>query len=158
MRTADSRSTIPRTTGTAASIPSSTSGKPGDSFASAQKKERSRRSAIFLLCFGYWNPVPRRTVRLKNSFEDGHMGILAWIVVGLVAGVLASLVMGGTGYGIIGDIVIGIVGAFIGGWLFSALGISTPFGGMGGTIFVAFIGAVVLLFILRLIRGSTRRI
>jgi uncharacterized membrane protein YeaQ/YmgE (transglycosylase-associated protein family) len=84
------------------------------------------------------------------------MGILAWIVVGLVAGVLASLVMGGTGYGIIGDIVIGIVGAFIGGWLFSMLGISTPFGGMGGTIFVAFIGAVVLLFILRLIRGSTR--
>ena len=69
------------------------------------------------------------------------MGILAWIVVGLVAGVLASLVMGGTGYGIIGDIVIGIVGAFIGGWLFSVLGISTPMGGMGGTIFVAFIGA-----------------
>ena len=55
------------------------------------------------------------------------MGILAWIVVGLVAGVLASLVMGGTGYGIIGDIVIGIVGAFVGGWLFRSLGISTPF-------------------------------
>ena len=65
------------------------------------------------------------------------MGILAWIVVGLVAGVLASLVMGGTGYGIIGDIVIGIVGAFVGGWLFTALGIASPFGGMGGTIFVA---------------------
>jgi uncharacterized membrane protein YeaQ/YmgE (transglycosylase-associated protein family) len=86
------------------------------------------------------------------------MGILAWIVVGLVAGVLASLVMGGTGYGIIGDIVIGICGAFIGGWLFTRLGISNPFGGMGGTIFVAFIGAIVLLLILRLIRGSTRRI
>ncbi len=86
------------------------------------------------------------------------MGIVAWIVVGLVAGVLASLVMGGTGYGIIGDIIIGIVGAFIGGWLFRSLGISTPFGGMGGIIFVAFIGAVVLLLILRLIRGSTRRI
>ena len=52
----------------------------------------------------------------------------------------------------------GIVGAFIGGWLFSMLGIATPFGGMGGTIFVAFIGAVVLLFILRLIRGSTRKV
>jgi uncharacterized membrane protein YeaQ/YmgE (transglycosylase-associated protein family) len=78
-------------------------------------------------------------------------GLLAWIVVGLVAGVLASLVMGG-GYGIIGDIVIGIVGAFIGGWLFSALGVSSPMGGMGGQIFVAFIGAVVLLFLLRLIR------
>ena len=81
----------------------------------------------------------------------GTMGIVAWIVVGLVAGVLASLVMGGTGYGI-------IVGAFIGGWLFGALGISTPIGGMGGTIFVAFIGAVVLLFVLRLIRGSTRKV
>ena len=85
------------------------------------------------------------------------MSILAWIVVGLVAGVLASLVMGGTGYGIIGDIVIGIVGAFVGGWLFTALGISTPLGGLGGTIFVAFIGAVVLLLILRLIRQGTRR-
>ena len=79
------------------------------------------------------------------------MSLLAWIVVGLVAGVLASLVMGG-GYGIIGDIVIGIVGAFIGGWLFSTLGVSSPIGGMGGQIFVAFIGAVVLLFLLRLIR------
>ncbi|HMG70854.1 MAG TPA: GlsB/YeaQ/YmgE family stress response membrane protein [Gemmatimonadaceae bacterium] len=86
------------------------------------------------------------------------MSIIAWLVVGLVAGVLASLVMGGTGYGIIGDIVIGIVGAFVGGWLFAKLGISTPFGGMGGTIFVAFIGAIVLLFILRLIRGSTRKV
>jgi uncharacterized membrane protein YeaQ/YmgE (transglycosylase-associated protein family) len=81
------------------------------------------------------------------------MSLLAWIVVGLVAGVLASLVMGG-GYGIIGDIVIGIVGAFIGGWLFSTLGVSSPIGGMGGTIFVAFIGAVVLLFLLRLIRRA----
>jgi uncharacterized membrane protein YeaQ/YmgE (transglycosylase-associated protein family) len=86
------------------------------------------------------------------------VSILAWVVVGLVAGVLASLVMGGTGYGIIGDIVIGIVGAFVGGWLFTALGISAPFGGMGGTIFVAFIGAVVLLLILRLIRRSTTRV
>ena len=83
------------------------------------------------------------------------MGILAWIVVGLVAGVLASLVMGGAGYGIIGDIVVGIVGAFIGGWLFNTVGIATPFG-MGGTIFVAFIGAVVLIFIHRLIRGGRR--
>jgi uncharacterized membrane protein YeaQ/YmgE (transglycosylase-associated protein family) len=86
------------------------------------------------------------------------MSILAWIVVGLVAGVLASLVMGGTGYGIIGDIVIGIVGAFVGGWLFTTLGISSPFGGMGGTIFVAFIGAVVLLLLLRLIRRGRTRI
>jgi uncharacterized membrane protein YeaQ/YmgE (transglycosylase-associated protein family) len=94
----------------------------------------------------------------NNLSRTDTMSLVAWLVVGLVAGVLASLVMGGTGYGIIGDIVIGIVGAFIGGWLFANLGISTPMGGMGGTIFVAFIGAVVLLFILRLIRGSTRKV
>ena len=80
------------------------------------------------------------------------MDILAWIIVGLIAGVLASLVVGG-GFGIIADIVIGIVGAFIGAWLFRALGVGTPFGGMAGTIFVAFVGAVVLLLILRAFRG-----
>ena len=85
------------------------------------------------------------------------MDILTWLIVGLVAGVLASMVMGGTGYGIVGDIIIGIVGAFVGGWLFSKLGVSTPFGGLAGTIFTAFIGAIVLLFVLRLIRGGTRR-
>jgi uncharacterized membrane protein YeaQ/YmgE (transglycosylase-associated protein family) len=85
------------------------------------------------------------------------MTILTWIIVGLVAGVLASLVMGGTGYGLIGDIIIGIIGAFVGGWLFRTLGVASPFGGLGGVIFVAFIGAVVLLFILRLIRGATWR-
>ena len=86
------------------------------------------------------------------------MSFLTWIIVGLIAGVLASIVMGGTGYGLIVDIIIGIVGAFVGGWLFSMLGAGVPFGGLAGTIFVAFIGAVVLLFILRLIRGGARRV
>jgi len=84
------------------------------------------------------------------------MDLLTWCIVGLVAGVLASLVMGGTGFGIIGDIIIGIVGAFIGGWIFRSLGVSSPMGGLAGVIFVAFIGAVVLIFILRLIRGGRR--
>ena len=79
------------------------------------------------------------------------MDILTWIIVGLVAGVLASLVVG-RGYGIVGDIIVGIVGAFIGGWIFRQMGWGTPFGGLAGTIFVAFIGACVLLFILSLIR------
>jgi uncharacterized membrane protein YeaQ/YmgE (transglycosylase-associated protein family) len=86
------------------------------------------------------------------------MTILTWLIVGLVAGVLASMVMGGTGYGLIGDIIIGIVGAFVGGWLFAQLGVSSPWGGLPGTIFVAFIGAVVLLFILRLVRGARRTV
>lgn len=79
------------------------------------------------------------------------MGILTWLIVGLVAGVLASFVVGG-GYGLLGDIVVGIVGAFIGGWLFTKMGWHTPFGGLAGTIFVAFIGSIVLLLLLRLIR------
>jgi len=87
--------------------------------------------------------------------EDG-MSFLTWIIVGLVAGLLASLVMGGTGLGIIGDIIVGIIGAFVGGWIFSKLGTGVPFGGLGGVIFVAFVGAVVLLFALRLIRGTRR--
>ncbi|MDQ3082088.1 MAG: GlsB/YeaQ/YmgE family stress response membrane protein [Gemmatimonadota bacterium] len=85
------------------------------------------------------------------------MDLLTWLIVGLIAGVLASLVMGGTGYGLIGDIIIGIVGAFVGGWLFTALGVAVPLAGLPGTILVAFIGAVVLLFVIRLVRrGSTR--
>jgi len=79
---------------------------------------------------------------------------LTWIIVGLVAGVLASFVMGG-GYGLVGDIIVGIIGAFIGGWLLHALGTASPFSGLAGAIFVAFIGAVVLLFVLRLIRRTT---
>lgn len=81
------------------------------------------------------------------------MDILTWLIVGLVAGVLASFVVRG-GFGLLGDIVVGILGAFVGGWLFRQLGWSTPFGGLPGTIFVAFIGAIVLLLILRLIRRA----
>jgi uncharacterized membrane protein YeaQ/YmgE (transglycosylase-associated protein family) len=84
------------------------------------------------------------------------MDVLTWIIVGLVAGLLASLVMGGIGYGILGDIVIGILGALFGGWLFSRMGWGAPASGIAGTIFVAFIGAVVLLLIIRLLRGARR--
>jgi uncharacterized membrane protein YeaQ/YmgE (transglycosylase-associated protein family) len=81
------------------------------------------------------------------------MDILTWIIVGLVAGVLASLIVG-SGIGIVGDIVIGIVGAFVGGYIFRHFGWATPFEGLAGTIFIAFIGAVVLLVIIRLVRGA----
>ena len=82
--------------------------------------------------------------------------LLLWVVVGLVAGWLASAVVGG-GMGLVGDIVVGIVGSFLGGFIFRGLHIGTPFHGLASTIFVAFIGAIVLLLVLRLIRrGSTR--
>ncbi len=84
------------------------------------------------------------------------MDLLTWLIVGLIAGVLASLVMGGVG--LIGDIVVGIVGAFVGGWVFKQLGVTTPFSGLAGTIFTAFVGAVILLFILRLVTRGRRRL
>ena len=80
--------------------------------------------------------------------------VLLWAVVGLIAGWLASAVVCG-GYGVIGDIVVGVVGAFVGGLLFRQLHITVPFGGIAGTIFVAFIGAMVLLVVLRVIRRAT---
>ena len=84
--------------------------------------------------------------------------LLLWIAVGLVAGWLASAIVGG-GYGVIGDIVVGIVGSFIGSFIFHRFRIGQPFGGLAGTIFVAFIGAIALLLVLRLIRSvSTRRL
>jgi len=80
------------------------------------------------------------------------MEILTWIIVGLVAGVLAALVVGG--YGLLADIIVGIAGAFIGGWLFRQFGWHAPFTGLAGTIFVAFIGALVLLVILHLVHSA----
>ena len=82
---------------------------------------------------------------------------LIWIAIGLVAGWLASAVAGG-GFGVIGDIVIGIVGAFIGGFIFRGLHVHVPWGGIPGTIFVAFVGALVLLVVLRVIRSATTRV
>lgn len=85
------------------------------------------------------------------------MDILTWLIVGLIAGVLATFLLGGIGYGIIGDIIVGIVGAFVGGWLFTRMGWSAPFDGLAGTIFVAFVGAVLLLLILSLLRRALWR-
>jgi uncharacterized membrane protein YeaQ/YmgE (transglycosylase-associated protein family) len=88
----------------------------------------------------------------------GTMSLLSWLVVGLIAGFLASRVMRGGGYGLIGDIVVGVVGALIGGWLATTLlKMPNPVNGINiGTIIVAFIGAVILLAILRLFSRGRR--
>ena len=86
------------------------------------------------------------------------MGILAWIVVGLIAGWLASQVMRGGGYGLIGDIIVGVVGAVIGGFLASTLlNMPNAVNGINVTsILVAFVGAVILIAILRAVSGRRR--
>jgi uncharacterized membrane protein YeaQ/YmgE (transglycosylase-associated protein family) len=81
------------------------------------------------------------------------MGILAWIVVGLIAGWLAGQVMKGGGYGVLVDIILGLLGGVLGGWIFEKLGVSTG-GGMIGSIIVAFIGAVILVGITRLLKRA----
>ncbi len=78
-------------------------------------------------------------------------GIIAWLVVGLLAGWMAGLVMKGGGYGMLGDIVVGLVGSLVGGFLvgFFVQGVE----GFWGSIVVAFIGACVMIAIVRALSG-----
>jgi len=81
---------------------------------------------------------------------------LLWIVIGGIAGFLANALMR-SGHGLGGDIVIGVVGAFIGGWIFHTMRWHAPLAGMAGTVVIAFVGAVVLLLALRIVRSSRTR-
>jgi uncharacterized membrane protein YeaQ/YmgE (transglycosylase-associated protein family) len=84
------------------------------------------------------------------------MGILSWIIVGLIAGWLAGKVMSGGGYGLIGDIVVGIIGGLLGGWIAtSLLNLGVGVNGINiESILVAFVGAVVLLLLFRAVSGK----
>ena len=84
------------------------------------------------------------------------MSLVAWIVIGLIAGWLAGMVMKGGGYGTVGDIVVGVVGALVGGFLATLL-----FGGdyLQGinltTLITAFVGAVILIAVVRALPGRS---
>jgi len=79
--------------------------------------------------------------------------LIVTLVVGGIAGWLASLLVQGTGFGLVGDIVVGILGALIAYWLFPILGITlTLGGGLLGAIIMAFIGAVILLVIVKVVK------
>jgi uncharacterized membrane protein YeaQ/YmgE (transglycosylase-associated protein family) len=78
-------------------------------------------------------------------------GIIAWLIIGCVAGWLASVLVDGGGFGVLIDIVVGIAGAFIGGWQSGVLHVSLGNGWIG-SIVTAFVGAVILLFVIRLIK------
>jgi uncharacterized membrane protein YeaQ/YmgE (transglycosylase-associated protein family) len=82
------------------------------------------------------------------------MGWLAWLIIGAVAGWLASMVMRtNREQGLLVDIIVGVIGAFLGGLLFNTFGAAGVTGFNIWSLFVAFIGAVVLLAIVRLITG-----
>ncbi|MBM7456756.1 putative membrane protein YeaQ/YmgE (transglycosylase-associated protein family) [Oceanisphaera litoralis] len=81
------------------------------------------------------------------------MGILSWIVFGLLAGMLAKWLMPGRdGGGLITTMLLGIAGAFVGGWIGTRLGFGSVTGFNLGSFFTAIIGALALLFVYRLIR------
>ena len=79
--------------------------------------------------------------------------LLIILIVGLVAGWLAGQIVQGTGFGLIGDLIIGIAGAFVGGWLLPQLGVHLGSGTVSAII-DATIGALILLLIMRLVRGG----
>jgi uncharacterized membrane protein YeaQ/YmgE (transglycosylase-associated protein family) len=95
----------------------------------------------------------RGTLSGDKAMHLSNQSLLVIILVGIVAGYLAGRVMEGGGFGLIGDLLVGLIGAFIGDWLLPRLGIHLGVG-IVALIINAFIGAVVLLLLLRLIGGG----
>jgi uncharacterized membrane protein YeaQ/YmgE (transglycosylase-associated protein family) len=81
--------------------------------------------------------------------------LLVILAIGIAAGWLAGQIVQGTGFGLVGDLVVGVVGAFIASWIFPQLGIHLG-SGILSAIVEAAIGAILLLMIIRLIRGRSR--
>jgi uncharacterized membrane protein YeaQ/YmgE (transglycosylase-associated protein family) len=81
--------------------------------------------------------------------------LLSWIVIGLIAGWLAGKIARGRGFGCITDIVLGLIGSFLGGWIFSKLGILG--GGFLYSLAAATLGAVILVSIAHLFSSDSQR-
>ncbi|MGD2119457.1 MAG: GlsB/YeaQ/YmgE family stress response membrane protein [Chromatiales bacterium] len=79
-------------------------------------------------------------------------GLIAYLLIGAIAGWLAGKILKGRGFGLLGNMVVGIVGAVIGGFVFSVLGIAA--GGWLGSIVTATVGAVLLLYLIGLIKKA----
>ncbi len=79
-------------------------------------------------------------------------GLILFLVIGAVAGWIAGTLMKGGGFGVVGNLIVGIIGAFLGGMIFSWLGIAA--GGLLGSLVTATIGAIVLLFVVGLLKKA----
>jgi len=80
------------------------------------------------------------------------MGFLYFLVIGAVAGWLAGQLTRGHGFGLLGDVVVGIIGAMVGGFLFGLIGLRSF--GLIGSLVTATAGALVLLYVVRLLRTA----
>jgi uncharacterized membrane protein YeaQ/YmgE (transglycosylase-associated protein family) len=86
------------------------------------------------------------------------MGILYTIIIGAICGYIADALMRNNGYGLIVNIIIGIAGSYIGGWAFAQLGLTINVGHtIANQIIVGAIGAIIILFILGLLKGTRTR-
>jgi uncharacterized membrane protein YeaQ/YmgE (transglycosylase-associated protein family) len=83
------------------------------------------------------------------------MGIIAWLVVGLIAGFIGSKIVNKSGEGLIRDIILGVIGGLVGGAIFSALGSTGVTGIDLWSIFVAIIGSIVVLVVYHALIGRT---
>ena len=88
---------------------------------------------------------------------EDTLGIISWIVIGLIASVIGSKIVNKTGEGLIRDIILGMIGAFVGGWIFVTMGAAGVTGINIYSIFVAVIGAVVVLVAYHAIFGKGPR-
>jgi len=88
-----------------------------------------------------------------GTIEGGVIGIILILLIGAIAGWLAGLIMKGKGMGFFVNAILGIVGAFVGSYVFSLIGLSVG-SGLFGVIITATAGAVILLFIVGLLRKS----
>src|SRR5580704_5641022 len=103
-------------------------------------------------CGGPLSDVPLDADEEDDVMDMSTESILVILVVGIVAGWLAGKVVRGAGFRLLGDLVVGIVGAFIASWLFPRLGIHLGTGIISAILYSA-LGAIILLLVVRLIRG-----
>ena len=83
------------------------------------------------------------------------MGIIAWLIVGLIAGFIGSKIVNKSGEGLVRDIILGVIGGLVGGFIFSALGSTGVTGIDLWSIFVAIIGSIVVLVVYHALIGRT---
>jgi uncharacterized membrane protein YeaQ/YmgE (transglycosylase-associated protein family) len=96
---------------------------------------------------------------LTNSFaqrKGTHMGIISWIILGLIAGFIGSKIVNRQGQGFWLDIALGIVGALVGGFLFSTFGATGVTGLNIWSMIVAIVGSIVVLLIYNAVMGGRR--
>ena len=89
----------------------------------------------------------------KESIQGGKMepiNTFWFLIIGLVAGWLAGRIMKGKGFGLVGNLIVGVIGALLGGFLFSLIGLKAV--GILGALIAAVVGAIILIWLLSLIR------